>query len=35
MMSSGGSEEDDDWPDWRLMLKNVEGNRELFNKNKF
>jgi polyferredoxin len=33
-LSTGESEEDDDWPDWRLMLKNVEGNRGLFEKSK-
>lgn len=26
------SEEEDDYPDWRLMLKNVEGNPHLFRK---
>ena len=25
-LSSDGESEDDDYPDWRLMLKNVEGN---------
>ena len=29
---STDSSEDDDYPDWRLMLKNVEGNTKLFKK---
>ena len=33
-LSSEGTEEDDDWPDWRIMLKNVEGNTELFKRHK-
>jgi hypothetical protein len=33
-ISSGETEEDDDWPDWRLMLKHVEGNRHLFERTK-
>mgnify|MGYP000176141544 CR=1 FL=1 len=30
--SSSESEEDDDWPSWKLMIKHVEGNPELFKK---
>ena len=33
-LSSDGESEDDDYPDWRLMLKNVEGNTNLFKRSK-
>ena len=29
-MLSDSDENDDDYPDWRLMIRNVEGNQELF-----
>lgn len=33
-LSSDGESEEDDYPDWRLMLKNVEGNTNLFKRTK-
>ena len=33
--SSSESEEEDDWPSWKLMIKHVEGNTELFKKTQF
>lgn len=36
LVSTSSEESDqDDWPDWRLMLKHVEGNTELFKKTQF
>jgi len=31
-LSSDGDSEQDDYPDWRVMLKHVEGNQNLFHK---
>jgi len=31
-LSSDGDSENDDYPDWRLMLKHVEGNQNIFKK---
>lgn len=33
-LSSDGESEEDDYPDWRLMLKHVEGNTNLFKRTK-
>lgn len=33
-LSSDGNSENDDYPDWRLMLKHVEGNQNIFKKTK-
>ena len=35
LMSTSDESDDEDWPDWRLMLKHVEGNTELFKKTQF
>jgi len=35
LLSTDSSSEEDDYPDWRLMLKNVEGNPHLFKQTKF
>ena len=35
LLSTDSSSEEDDYPDWRLMLKHVEGNNHLFKQTKF